>query len=199
MLIGVRSGRRGINFPPLLSRLWGDIGETDRPEQSEQPPRTGARRRPFYGFSSREGAGRMVFCVPDSFLRRGRGTAGLEGVAGEKQAVVVPWGGPEKPSQWLPKKVDGWGGCGKGSPGLDVALAQSLTAAEPRTGRMCYLGKAVYSMNNSTLNLTGAESMVWSVLMLEQGQVTGTLGQELRRQRFPSLGCHLSPDLLRRV
>lgn len=54
----------------------------DKPEQSGGLQGQGPGAGPFMDFISQEGARRMVFCVPGSFLRRGCGTAGLDGWLG---------------------------------------------------------------------------------------------------------------------
>lgn len=88
----------------------------------------------------------MVFCVPDSFLKRGCGTAGLEAVAG-----VGGSSGSPTSEQWCPgvglgeafpvaSQEDGRVGEGvwRAHSSLDAALAQNLTAAEPLTNTLCY-------------------------------------------------------------
>lgn len=143
----------------------------DKPEQSVQPPRTGPGAGPFMDLAARRGPGRMVFCVPDGFLRRGCGTAHLERAARRERAIVVPPPGSrgaqtpslawacEKPAQSLPSRMEGWGGAWRARPSQDATLAQNLTAEKPHTGTTCYLGEVVHPTDNSKLNLKGAESM----------------------------------------
>lgn len=88
MLIGVHSGRRRINFPPLLSRLWGDLAETDK-RAVGAASKDRARRRPFMDLAGRRGQGERL-SVPDSFLARGCGTAGQEGCLGQNGSAVPP-------------------------------------------------------------------------------------------------------------
>ena len=106
------------NFPPLLSWHRGGTEETNTTRAVVQPPRTGARHWPFYGFGSEEGAGEK------GFLCSGR----------------LPWEGRVARRVWR-----GWPGKGRArsgsptwckTPGPKVGLRDAFTVASKEDGRV---------------------------------------------------------------